>query len=212
VLLLVLAVLFLPRPLAIPSFGCWRASGLVLRFQAICGHSGCQRAEPRRIATCARFWGSHALEVEAFPTATHKGPVLLPSRIGHLACGPSAEGPDPVGAAYNLGGSDDVVKIGDKNVFPMACVRAVTSDDRTAGEWLSVVERRTAGLDVRDEMTMQVEVNRRAWAPGTPWSTSWRSRSTPTWVSGSSSSCRKHLHSLAFVGSPPFDCSKKISH
>jgi hypothetical protein len=88
------------------------------------------------------------LEVEAFPTATHKGPVLLPSRIGHLACGPSAEGPDPVGAAYNLGGSDDVVKIGDKNVFPMACVRAVTSDDRTAGEWLSVVERRTAGLDV----------------------------------------------------------------
>src|SRR5439155_24541633 len=44
------------------------------------------------------------------------------------------------------------------NVFPMACVGAVRADDRTTGEWLCVVERRTAGLDIRDEMTVQVEV------------------------------------------------------
>ena len=61
-----------------------------------------------------------------------------------------------------------MVKIRGTNVFPMACVRAVISDDRTTGEWLCVVERLAAGLDVRDEMTVQVEVNRRAWATGTP--------------------------------------------
>jgi phenylacetate-CoA ligase len=56
-----------------------------------------------------------------------------------------------------LGRSDDMVKIRGTNVFPMACVRAVTSDDRTTGEWLCVVERRSAGLDVRDDMTVRVE-------------------------------------------------------
>ena len=56
-----------------------------------------------------------------------------------------------------LGRSDDMVKIRGTNVFPMACVRAVTSDDRTTGEWLCVVERRQAGLDVRDDMTVRVE-------------------------------------------------------
>jgi phenylacetate-CoA ligase len=45
----------------------------------------------------------------------------------------------------------------------MACVRAVTSDDRTTGEWLCVVERTTEGLDMRDDMTVQVEV--KAGAP-----------------------------------------------
>ncbi len=57
-----------------------------------------------------------------------------------------------------LGRSDDMVKLRGTNVFPMACVRAVTSDDRTTGEWLCVVERKEAGLDVRDDMTVQVEV------------------------------------------------------
>lgn len=56
-----------------------------------------------------------------------------------------------------LGRSDDMVKIRGTNVFPMACVRAVTSDDRTTGEWLCVVERRQSGLDVRDDMTVRVE-------------------------------------------------------
>jgi phenylacetate-CoA ligase len=57
-----------------------------------------------------------------------------------------------------LGRSDDMVKIRGTNVFPMACVRAVTSDDRTTGEWLCIVERTTSGLDMRDDMTVQVEV------------------------------------------------------
>ena len=57
-----------------------------------------------------------------------------------------------------LGRSDDMVKIRGTNVFPMACVRAVTSDDRTTGEWLCVVERKTSGLDIREDMTVQVEV------------------------------------------------------
>jgi len=57
-----------------------------------------------------------------------------------------------------LGRSDDMVKLRGTNVFPMACVGAVRADDRTTGEWLCVVERRTAGLDIRDEMTVQVEV------------------------------------------------------
>jgi phenylacetate-CoA ligase len=57
-----------------------------------------------------------------------------------------------------LGRSDDMVKLRGTNVFPMACVRAVTSDDRTTGEWLCIVERKTSGLDIRDEMTVQVEV------------------------------------------------------
>lgn len=56
-----------------------------------------------------------------------------------------------------LGRSDDMVKLRGTNVFPMACVGAVTSDDRTTGEWLCVVERTEAGLDIRDEMTVKVE-------------------------------------------------------
>jgi phenylacetate-CoA ligase len=57
-----------------------------------------------------------------------------------------------------LGRSDDMVKLRGTNVFPMACVGAVTGDERTTGEWLCVVERKTAGLDIRDDMTVQVEV------------------------------------------------------
>jgi phenylacetate-CoA ligase len=57
-----------------------------------------------------------------------------------------------------LGRSDDMVKLRGTNIFPMACLGAVTADDRTTGEWLCVVERKTAGLDIRDEMTVQVEV------------------------------------------------------
>ncbi len=60
-----------------------------------------------------------------------------------------------------LGRSDDMVKIRGTNVFPMACVRAVTSDDRTTGEWLCVVERNTSGLDLRDDMTVRVETKGR---------------------------------------------------
>jgi phenylacetate-CoA ligase len=34
----------------------------------------------------------------------------------------------------------------------------VTSDDRTTGEWLCVVERRGSGLEIHEDMTVQVEV------------------------------------------------------
>ncbi len=34
----------------------------------------------------------------------------------------------------------------------------MTGDDRTTGEWLCVVERKESGLDMRDEMTVKVEV------------------------------------------------------
>jgi phenylacetate-CoA ligase len=57
-----------------------------------------------------------------------------------------------------LGRSDDMVKLRGTNIFPMACLSAVTADDRTTGEWLCVVDRKTAGLDIRDEMTVQGEV------------------------------------------------------
>jgi len=56
-----------------------------------------------------------------------------------------------------LGRSDDMVKLRGTNVFPMACLGAVTSDDRTTGEWLCVVERTQSGLDIREEMTVNVE-------------------------------------------------------
>ncbi len=64
-----------------------------------------------------------------------------------------------------LGRSDDMVKIRGTNVFPMACVGAVTGDDRTTGEWLCLVDRKTAGLDIREEMTVQVEVKPGAGDP-----------------------------------------------
>jgi hypothetical protein len=51
--------------------------------------------------TCAKLSCNHVVEVEAFPTPGHKAAVLLLSPLGQLACGPRAEGPAPVGAAYN---------------------------------------------------------------------------------------------------------------
>lgn len=57
-----------------------------------------------------------------------------------------------------LGRSDDMVKLRGTNLYPMACLGAVRADPRTTGEWLCVVERRQQGLDIRDEMTVQVEV------------------------------------------------------
>jgi phenylacetate-CoA ligase len=51
-----------------------------------------------------------------------------------------------------------MVKLRGTNVFPMACLGAVTGDDRTTGEWLCLVERRESGLDIREEMTVKVEV------------------------------------------------------
>jgi len=56
-----------------------------------------------------------------------------------------------------LGRADEMVKLRGVNVFPMACLRAVRSDARTAGEWICVVERSHEGGEIRDDMTVQVE-------------------------------------------------------
>lgn len=57
-----------------------------------------------------------------------------------------------------LGRADEMVKLRGVNVFPTACLRAVRSDPRSAGEWVCVVERTVDAGAIRDEMTVQVEV------------------------------------------------------
>ncbi|MCG8548506.1 MAG: hypothetical protein MJE12_30255 [Alphaproteobacteria bacterium] len=57
-----------------------------------------------------------------------------------------------------LGRSDQMVKIRGTNVYPMACLSAITSDDRTAGEWLCVAQRFESAGVLRDELLIKVEV------------------------------------------------------
>ena len=57
-----------------------------------------------------------------------------------------------------LGRSDAMVKLWGVSVYPMACLSAVKSDERTTGEWVCIVERR----ENRDEMDVHVEVRRAA--------------------------------------------------
>jgi phenylacetate-CoA ligase len=56
-----------------------------------------------------------------------------------------------------LGRSDEMVKVRGTNVYPMACLDAIKSDDRSTGEWICVVNRIGQGLEVRDEMSVMVE-------------------------------------------------------
>jgi phenylacetate-CoA ligase len=57
-----------------------------------------------------------------------------------------------------LGLSDDMVKIRATNIYPMACLDAVTADPRSTGEWICIVDRVGEGAeDVREEMTVKVE-------------------------------------------------------
>jgi phenylacetate-CoA ligase len=58
---------------------------------------------------------------------------------------------------YFLGRSDDMVKIRGLNVYPMACLDAVTRDSRSTGEWICVVDRIGEGLSAREEMTVKIE-------------------------------------------------------
>jgi phenylacetate-CoA ligase len=58
---------------------------------------------------------------------------------------------------YFLGRSDDMVKIRGLNVYPMACLDAVTIDARSTGEWICVVDRIGEGLNATEEMTVKVE-------------------------------------------------------
>lgn len=61
-----------------------------------------------------------------------------------------------------LGRSDDMVKLRGVNVYPMACLPAIKSDQRTTGEWICVVDRLEDKGVIRDEMTVRVEVQRSA--------------------------------------------------
>ncbi|MDE0275197.1 MAG: AMP-binding protein [Defluviicoccus sp.] len=57
-----------------------------------------------------------------------------------------------------LGRSDDMVKLRGVNLNPMACLNAVTSDERTTGEWVCIAETVERRGIRRDEMTVRIEV------------------------------------------------------
>ena len=61
-----------------------------------------------------------------------------------------------------LGRSDAMVKLRGVNVYPMACLPAVKSDERTSGEWICVVQRAESAGVPRDEMEVRIEVRRNA--------------------------------------------------
>ena len=61
-----------------------------------------------------------------------------------------------------LGRSDSMVKLRGVNVYPMACLPAVRSDDRTTGEWLCEAYTENTSAGPRDEMIVHVEVRRDA--------------------------------------------------
>lgn len=56
-----------------------------------------------------------------------------------------------------LGRSDQMVKLRGTNVWPMGCLGAVRSDDRTTGEWVCIAQRWRRGGVLRDEMIVKVE-------------------------------------------------------
>ncbi len=78
---------------------------------------------------------------------------MLPA--GVCACGGSYRRMDKF-----LGRSDDMVKLRGVNIYPMACLSAIRSDERTTGEWVCVVDRRVTDGVVRDEMVVRTEVRR----------------------------------------------------
>jgi phenylacetate-CoA ligase len=57
-----------------------------------------------------------------------------------------------------LGRSDAMVKLRGVNVYPMACLAAIKSDERTTGEWVCIVDV----VDGREEMSVHIEVRRDA--------------------------------------------------
>lgn len=72
-------------------------------------------------------------------------------------------GTSPLGSNFRrmdkfLGRSDQMVKIRGVNIYPMACLTAVRSDDRSTGEWICVATRHSSNGVLRDEMTVRIEV------------------------------------------------------
>ena len=73
------------------------------------------------------------------------------------------EGKSPSGSNFRrmdkfLGRSDQMVKIRGVNIYPMACLSAVRSDERTTGEWICIPQRVEQGGVLREEMIVKVEV------------------------------------------------------
>ena len=73
-----------------------------------------------------------------------------------------AEGKSALGSEFRrmdkfLGRSDQMVKIRATNVYPMACLGAARSDDRTTGEWVCIAERIERAGVIREEMTVRIE-------------------------------------------------------
>ncbi|MBV9085343.1 MAG: AMP-binding protein [Acidobacteriaceae bacterium] len=61
-----------------------------------------------------------------------------------------------------LGRSDNMVKLRGVNVYPMACLPAVRSDERTTGEWLCEAYTVGTGTTSRDELIVHIEVRKDA--------------------------------------------------
>lgn len=62
-----------------------------------------------------------------------------------------------------LGRSDDMVRMRGTNIYPMACLAAVTAEERSNGEWLVVAEKTTDENGVLGEkLTVRVEVSKDA--------------------------------------------------
>jgi phenylacetate-CoA ligase len=59
-----------------------------------------------------------------------------------------------------LGRSDDMVRMKGVNIYPMACLSAVRSDDRTTGEWLCVAAKTESNGVVGERLTVRVEVRK----------------------------------------------------
>lgn len=81
------------------------------------------------------------------------GRILPDSLVHPCGCGSQFRRMD-----HFLGRSDAMVKLRGVNVYPMACLPAIKSDERTTGEWVCVVTRTDAGGAARDEMEVRVEV------------------------------------------------------
>jgi phenylacetate-CoA ligase len=61
-----------------------------------------------------------------------------------------------------LGRSDDMVRMRGVNIYPMACLTAVRSDERSTGEWLCVAERTESGGVIGENLTVRIEVKKNA--------------------------------------------------
>ena len=73
------------------------------------------------------------------------------------------EGQGPSGSNFRrmdkfLGRSDQMVKIRGVNIYPMACLSAIRSDNRTTGEWICIPQRIEQNGVLREEMIVKVEV------------------------------------------------------